>query len=374
MPSETEILLYIALLPAIVLLAYVYSKDKVEKEPMRLILRLFGFGALAGPIAAIAETLLFGVFEAIMPIKVVLLILEYFIGVALVEEGLKYLFLSTIRKNPEFNFVFDGVVYAVAVTLGFAALENVLYVFTYGLNTAIMRALLSVPGHCAYGVIMGCFFGLARHREISGNASEAKMYYWLALILPVIAHGFFDAGISSGSNAVIIIALGVQVAIIIAAMILVHKLSKIDKPIYPQGNQPSTPQQGQAPSQAYPPRQMQFPQQQMQAQVPQQQWQQQQTQAQQQRSQAQVPPQQWQSQQQSQAQVPRQQAQVPPQQWRPQQQSQIPQQQGQVPPQQMQMPQQQWQAPSPQWQTPQQAQTQMPQQTQTPQQGQPRQN
>ena len=141
---------------------YVYKKDKVEKEPVGLIVRLFVFGMIAGPLAAILETVAFNVFEALLSPGTLLLILEYFIGVAAVEEGLKYIFLSTVRKNSHFNYVFDGIVYAVAVSLGFAALENVLYVFDGGFEVAVMRAIFSVPGHCANGVIMGCFFGLAK--------------------------------------------------------------------------------------------------------------------------------------------------------------------------------------------------------------------
>ena len=233
-------LLAAALLPAIVLLVYVYSKDRVEREPMKLVLRIFALGALAGPIAGIAEGALFSVFEAIIPAGVVLLVFEYFIGVAAVEEGLKYLFLSMIRKNPEFNYIFDGIVYGVAVSLGFAALESILYVFLMGgMQTAIQRAIFSVPGHCAYGVIMGCFFGVARHREIAGNAKEAKMYYWFAFLLPVVGHGFYDAALSSENGTMALVALAVQISIIIAAMILVHKQSQIDQAIYPHGMQPS---------------------------------------------------------------------------------------------------------------------------------------
>ena len=323
MASESRLLMYAALLPAIVLLIYVYSKDKVEKEPMRLVLRLFGLGALAGPIAAILEWVLIGIFEAVAPVQIVFHILKFFVGVAAVEEGLKYLFLSTIRKNPEFNYVFDGVVYAVAVSLGFAALENLLYVFQYGWNTAIMRALLSVPGHCAYGVLMGCFFGMARHREITGNASEAKVYYWLAFILPVIEHGFYDAGISSGNAIAVTASLIVQVALIIAAMILVHRLSLIDQAIYPNSAQQVAPQRAQAPQPAQT-QQWQVPQQAMpqQFQAPQpaqaQQWQ-----APQQAAPQQVQGQQWQAPQPAmpQGQTP-QPMQAPQQQWQTQGQTQ----------------------------------------------------
>ena len=184
-----EILLLAAVLPAIVLMIYVYKKDKVEKEPIGLIVRLFVLGMVAGPLAGFVETLFFSLFDATIPPGALQLVLKFFIGVAAVEEGFKYLFLNTVRKNPHFNYVFDGIVYAVAVALGFAALENVLYVFEGGFEVAVMRAIFSVPGHCADGVVMGCFFGLARQHELHGRKSTATAFYVLAFVLPAIEHG-----------------------------------------------------------------------------------------------------------------------------------------------------------------------------------------
>ena len=226
------ILLAAAILPAIVLLVYVYRKDKVEKEPVGLVVRMFFLGMLAGPIAAIVEGIAFDLFEAILPPGILLLILEYFVGVAAVEEGFKYLFLNTIRKHPEFNYVFDGVVYAVAVSLGFAALENVFYVLDGGLEVAVTRAIFSVPGHCADGVVMGCFFGLARKLEVAGNLSEAKRHYRLAFLLPVLEHGFYDAALSSESDVMALLALVVELAFIAYAIHLVKRTSKADSAIY----------------------------------------------------------------------------------------------------------------------------------------------
>lgn len=248
----STILIVAALLPAFALLVYVYRKDTVEKEPVGLIVRVFVLGVVAGPIAAILESILIGVFDAILPYGMLLIVLEYFVGVAAVEEALKYLALSTVRKNPAFNYVFDGIVYAVAAALGFAALENVLYVLDGGLGVAVSRALFSVPGHCADGVVMGCFFGLAKQREAHGNKSGARTYYWLAFILPVIEHGFYDAGLSTDSNLMGMLALLVEVAFIIFAMVLVNRASKNDAPIAAGGYAaPAAPVQSQPPQSAF---------------------------------------------------------------------------------------------------------------------------
>ena len=227
-----EILLAAALVPAFALMYYVYKKDSVEKEPMRLIMRLFALGAIAGPIAAILESIAFEIFDNSSLTGTALLVCKYYIGVAAIEEGLKYLFLNTVRKNPEFNYVFDGIVYAVAVSLGFAALENVLYVMSGGLGVALTRALFSVPGHCADGVVMGCFFGLARQREVRGNRAGARLYYILAFVLPVIEHGFYDCALSTESVVLNFAALGVEIAFIALAAIIVNKVAKGDSAIY----------------------------------------------------------------------------------------------------------------------------------------------
>jgi len=123
------VLLYAALLPAIVLMVYVYKKDHVEREPVGVILKVFLIGAAMGPVAGLIESMLFKVFESSITNEIALLIIEYFIGVALVEELCKFFALNTVRRNPAFNYVFDGIVYGAAAALGFAALENVLYVF-----------------------------------------------------------------------------------------------------------------------------------------------------------------------------------------------------------------------------------------------------
>lgn len=225
-----EFLLLAAVLPAFVLMFYVYKKDTVEKEPIGLIVRLFVLGMVAGPLAGFVETALFSLFESVIEPGWLLLVLEFFIGVAAVEEGFKYLFLNTVRKNPNFNYVFDGIVYAVAVALGFAALENILYVFEGGFEVAVMRAIFSVPGHCADGVVMGCFFGLARHAELNGRKSNASLFYVLAFVLPTIEHGIYDAALSTESDLLALFAMGFQLAFILFAGYLVKKVSKQDKP------------------------------------------------------------------------------------------------------------------------------------------------
>ena len=86
-----------------------------------------------------------------------------FAVVAVVEEGTKFLLMKLRTwKNPNFNYSFDGIVYAVSVSLGFAAFENIKYVMNFGLSVALPRAVLAVPGHMGFAVFMGLFYGRAK--------------------------------------------------------------------------------------------------------------------------------------------------------------------------------------------------------------------
>ena len=155
-----QLLILIALLPAAALAVYIYRKDAIEQEPVNLLLRLAGFGALSCVPAALAEMVISGAFRLIgIPDASYLgSFLNAFAMAALCEELCKFYFLNRQTwRHPAFDYQFDGIVYAVTVSLGFAALENVQYVLQYGLSTGLVRAVTSVPGHAIFGVFMGYY-------------------------------------------------------------------------------------------------------------------------------------------------------------------------------------------------------------------------
>ena len=233
-------LLFIAALaPAVALMIYIYRKDKVEPEPIGLVLRVFFLGAASGLVASLIESILISAFEAAIPPGTLLLIVEYFVGVAAVEEACKYFCLNTVKNNPAFDYVFDAVVYSVAAALGFAALENVFYVMAGGIETAIMRAIFSVPGHAADGVVMGVFYGIARQHELHGRKAKATQFYWLAFLLPVIEHGFYDWALSTESDVMALVAMAFDLVFIAIAFVLVRKKSVTDEPLHPRAAAPS---------------------------------------------------------------------------------------------------------------------------------------
>lgn len=188
------ILIAAAVIPAILLLRYVYRADVLEKEPKGLLIGLVFRGIIATFLAMVAE----GVGDALLsriviPNSLAYNLIMYFGVVALSEEGAKYLLLHRRTWNsPEFNCRFDGVVYAVFVSLGFALWENIGYVSMYGLGTAAVRALTAVPGHACFGVFMGAWYGMARWYENYGDAAQSRSCRRNALLVPVLLHGCYD--------------------------------------------------------------------------------------------------------------------------------------------------------------------------------------
>lgn len=189
-----SVLVLLALLPGIAILVYVYHQDRVEQEPMRLVLRLLLFGAFACLPAAMVESLLSRAISSITDSSTYLSVfLTSFFCAALTEETLKFFVLKRISwRNSAFSYRYDAIVYAVSVSLGFAMLENVLYVLSYGLQTAVVRALLAVPLHAFCGVFMGIHFGAAKQAEIAGNLAQKRRQLWLAVLIPLLIHGYYD--------------------------------------------------------------------------------------------------------------------------------------------------------------------------------------
>jgi protease PrsW len=175
------------LAPGVALLSFFYLKDKYEPEPVRLVFRLFLIGALlVFPIMVLQ----FAIQEeyAVSPI------LDAFFVTGLSEEFFKWFIIyNTVYKHAEFNEHYDGIVYAVAASLGFASFENILYISANGLDTAIGRAILPVPSHALYGVIMGYYFGKAK---LYNN----KKLIFFSLFIPTVLHGIYNYILLSSKN------------------------------------------------------------------------------------------------------------------------------------------------------------------------------
>ena len=190
-------LIAIAVLPVLVLAFVVYRQDKYEKEPIGKLIKAFIFGALAILPAVLLEGMLS---RFVPPIPVVSGAYMGFVVAGCSEELCKLVMLYwAIWKSREFNEYFDGIVYACFVALGFACFENLGYVlgqesFSEAMVTGSVRALLSVPGHFLFGVMMGYYFSLAKfgHRFGEGGKYRGR-YLLLAFLVPMLMHGTFDS-------------------------------------------------------------------------------------------------------------------------------------------------------------------------------------
>ena len=223
----------LAIIPSIILIVIILRADKIEKEPMSLLVRLFLFGALttvsAMLIGSAGTEIIAVLFEEG---TLVYAFVDNFIVTALVEEGGKYFVLKkTTWKHPAFNYTFDAVVYAVCASLGFATLENILYLADASVGTAFARGILSVPGHFIDAVFMGYYYGSAKIASTDGNEQASKQFRRRALIVPVLLHGFYDFCLSTEYDIFLVVFFIFEIVITVAAVKRLKKLSKEDRAI-----------------------------------------------------------------------------------------------------------------------------------------------
>ena len=230
-----EYILIAALLPAVVLMAFIYKKDRVDKEPMGLLLSLALLGAVAGLPAALLETVGENIVSRFAdpdyePVRFAAL--NCFLVVALAEEGCKFLMMRfKTWRNPEFNCTFDGIVYAVFVSLGFAALENVKYAFTYGPSVLGSRAIFSIPGHATFAVFMGLYYSRAKREECYGRFSQCRSYMNMSMLVPVLLHGFYDFCLLSGLESLSVLFFVFVIFLDIRSLITIKRESLNDQPL-----------------------------------------------------------------------------------------------------------------------------------------------
>ena len=181
-----------ALIPAIMLLGYIYWQDRQSPEPIWQLVKATAWGVLSIFLSLAISTPLLSI--GIIPEDIYTFgdaISVAFLGAAVPEELAKLFVLWIfLRNNRHFDERLDGIVYAVCVSLGFAGLENVLYIIgdTEWMSVALSRAIFAVPGHFCYGVVMGYFYSLARF-----SSANRQFYLAMTIIAPILLHGIYDA-------------------------------------------------------------------------------------------------------------------------------------------------------------------------------------
>lgn len=190
-------LLLLAIAPSVALFFIFYLRDKYDREPWKLLLKTFLLGCLTIIPVAMLEAFLFEAWGISLyePQGLLVSLLSMLFLVALFEEGAKFAVVRFYAwKKEAFNEPYDGIMYTLMASLGFATVENILYVFQEGEAVGWLRAFLTVPLHALTAVIMGYYIGLAKYSAGRKN-QEGNLYtgLWIAILF----HGFFNFFITS---------------------------------------------------------------------------------------------------------------------------------------------------------------------------------
>ncbi|WP_104735987.1 PrsW family intramembrane metalloprotease [Hanstruepera ponticola] len=177
----------LSIAPVIIIILYVYLKDKYDKEPKLLLFFCFLFGAF---VSIFITTLLYILFDYIIipeENNIVEQFIKAFFIVGFTEEFSKYIIVRYYAQTREaFNEPYDGIIYAVMVSMGFAATENIFYVMAGGYEVALLRAVTAVPAHATFAILMGYYMGKAK---FSKNRMQLNL---IGLLLAIIFHGAYD--------------------------------------------------------------------------------------------------------------------------------------------------------------------------------------
>lgn len=194
--NDLSLLFFLAALPVILILIYVYSKDK-NKEPFSILIKFFLLGICSCFLVLYISKKL----EPFLPFMkydknstFINIFLYSFLGVALIEEFSKWIMIYWYGYNNKyFDEIFDIIVYSVFTSLGFAFFENIGYILTNkSIGVAITRGLLAIPGHACFGLFMGYYLCLAKVCSINNKNKLSKKYLLLSVIIPTLLHGIYD--------------------------------------------------------------------------------------------------------------------------------------------------------------------------------------
>lgn len=227
-----DILLYVAVFPVVLWLRKIYAKDK-EPESRGFLRSLVISGVFSSFLAVALEYIGSNILDyRIEENNFLKLALDNYIVVGISEELSKYIFLYNKTWNSrEFNYTFDGTIYGLSVSLGFALIENIQYVFSYGIATGISRAIMSIPGHAAFGVMMGSWYGLSKKYDANQQYTKSILCKFFSLIIPILMHGTYDLLLTIGTGLTNIFALLLVAVCYLILSKMTTELSENDEPI-----------------------------------------------------------------------------------------------------------------------------------------------
>ena len=184
-------LLILAIYPSIAFILWVYLKDRYDKEPIKLLGKFFVLGAFISVIGIICEDFLININKYSGNYYI---IYSSFIVAGFTEEGLKAIVLiSNVIKEKSFNEKLDGIIYSVFLSLGFATVENIIYLYFEDVSNvfrvSLIRGIISVPAHMMFAITMGYYIS---KYKFSNSKLKRREYIILSILVPILLHGIFD--------------------------------------------------------------------------------------------------------------------------------------------------------------------------------------
>ncbi len=220
---ENFILMIITIIPITFFLKFTFDKDKIEKEPVSLLLKLFIAGVLSTAIVLVISQTSKSI------ININNNIYNSFIEIAFIEELCKWICIYIITwNNKEFDYKFDAIVYSIFVSLGFAFVENVGYSFNYGITASLLRAIISVPGHAFFAIYMGYYLGLAKMYYSKKRKKQGRINKLFSILIPTILHGIYNYCLISENSALYIIFILFIISLYILAFKTINNSSDVD--------------------------------------------------------------------------------------------------------------------------------------------------
>ncbi len=235
---KIDYILFIAMIPAIILGIYIYKRDIVEKEPVSLLIKLLFFGVLATGVSLFFENIFQNLFlKNVGSYDLFATFIKSFLIIGFTEEFIKWLFVYVLTwKNKNFDYVYDAIVYSSFVSIGFAAIENLLVIIlnNASIAVAIKRGLISVPAHVFFAILAGYYLGKAKKYENRNWKKKSRQSIILSIILPIMVHGLFDFILFVGNELCFILLLVLIVYLYISSYYKVketsgdkHKIKKV---------------------------------------------------------------------------------------------------------------------------------------------------
>jgi len=220
---DALVLLALAIAPGFAISIFIYRKDKFDKEPPVFLITAFFLGMLSILPAILIEQA--GAVFSVYGDSTFMTLIYAFIVVGCTEEFCKFFVLRFYAyRKPEFNEPFDGITYSVMVAMGFATLENIFYVFQFGMANAFLRMFTAVPAHATFGIVMGYYAGLAK---FSLNPKSLLFRGWL---FAALLHGAYDFSLMDKNIPMITLGAGVSLYLGIRFSKRAIKLHQDDSP------------------------------------------------------------------------------------------------------------------------------------------------